>query len=101
MAKYIWHCGDWVPIEELCPTVPTARLHIIRDIPAYKSPLGTGWIEGRAARREEMKKHNVREVDPGEWRGGFRNPDFARRIGREVTGDPLPTPKRMREIIDY
>jgi hypothetical protein len=25
-------------------------------------------VEGRTARREEMKRHNVREVDPSEFR---------------------------------
>ncbi len=40
--------------------------YIQSDLPAYKSPLGTGVIEGRAARREDLKRGNCREVDPSE-----------------------------------
>lgn len=32
------------------------------DIPAYWSPLSFKMVEGRKARREEMRKHNVIEV---------------------------------------
>lgn len=43
------------------------RPYVVSDIPAYKSPLGDGVIEGRAARREHMKRTNTREVDNTEW----------------------------------
>lgn len=39
---------------------------VMTDLPAYKSPLGTGVIEGRYARREDMKRGDCREVDPSE-----------------------------------
>ena len=42
-------------------------IYVIPDTPGYRSPLGTGWIEGRRARREDLKRGNCREVDPGEW----------------------------------
>jgi hypothetical protein len=42
--------------------------YVIGDLPAYKSPLGDGIIEGRAARREHFKRTNTREVDPSEWK---------------------------------
>ena len=43
------------------------------DLPGYVSPLSEPgkdpkWIEGRAARREELKRNNCREVDPSEFR---------------------------------
>jgi hypothetical protein len=38
------------------------------DLPAYRSPLGNGTIEGRAARREDLKRGNCVEVDPGHWK---------------------------------
>ena len=45
----------------------SAPVHsVIGDLPAYKSPLGTGVIEGRSARREDMKRGDCREVDPSE-----------------------------------
>lgn len=43
--------------------------YVISDIPAYKSPLGDGVIDGRYARREHFKRTNTREVDPSEWKG--------------------------------
>lgn len=65
MARYFRINGAWV---EAAPRVRAAAPMIQSDLPAYKSPLGTGWVVGRAARREEMKRHNVREVDPSEFR---------------------------------
>ena len=40
--------------------------YIQPDLPAYRSPLGTGEIDGRYARREDMKRGGCREVDPSE-----------------------------------
>ena len=65
MARYVWSGDAWV---EAAPRVRAVAPMIQSDLPAYKSPLGTGWVEGRTARREEMKRHNVREVDPSEFR---------------------------------
>lgn len=42
-------------------------IYVMSDLPGYRSPLGTGWVEGRVARREDLKRGNCREVDPGEW----------------------------------
>jgi len=42
--------------------------YVVSDLPAYKSPMGDGWIDGRAARREHFKRTGTREVDPGEWK---------------------------------
>jgi hypothetical protein len=41
--------------------------YVIGDLPAYKSPLGDGVIDGRYARREHFKRTNTREVDTSEW----------------------------------
>lgn len=65
MTRYVWNGNTWVkPAQRTRAAAPMIQ----SDLPAYKSPLGTGWVEGRAARREEMKRHNVREVDPSEFR---------------------------------
>lgn len=56
-------------------------LQIIPDLPDYMSPLGNGVISGRRARREEMARHNVREVDPGEFKFKPRNERFCRKWG--------------------
>lgn len=48
--------------------------YIQGDIQPYRSPLGTGEISSRSQRREDMKRGNVREVDPSE------RPDFGRPV---------------------
>lgn len=98
-ARFLWRGGEWVDVRDLGPRPPSRTPHIWSDLPAYKSPLGTGVIEGRAARREEMKRSNCREVDPGEFNAVYRNPAFAKKHGLELGGDPLPKPKRMPTTI--
>jgi hypothetical protein len=58
-------------------------LYIMRDTPEYLSPLGTGLISGRVARREDLKRGNCREVDPSEKMGQARSEKWARRLGVE------------------
>lgn len=48
-------------------------LTVIRDLPEYISPLSEPGkppvvIDGRRQRREELRRNNLREVDPSEWR---------------------------------
>jgi hypothetical protein len=78
-VKYYWskETRKWVEKPDL---PPQPRIHIWGDLPAYKSPLGTGVIEGRAARREDMRRGNCREIDPSEF--------TYRLIGPEAKGQP-------------
>lgn len=70
---------------------------IVRDTAAYKSPLGDGVVEGRAARREHLKRNNCREVDPSEWKVEYRNPKFAAKVGKPLTeGGPV----KRKQITD-
>lgn len=59
---------------------------IQRDLPAYRSPLGTGVIDGRAARREEMKRHDCRPVEPSELPPKPVTPEWVKeyRAGRGI-----------------
>lgn len=66
MPRYVWNGSTLVEVPADLPRPERRTPYIQSDLPAYRSPLGAGWIEGRAARREEMKRHNVREVDPSE-----------------------------------
>ena len=61
--RYDHETGKMVEVGE---QTKAAGPYIRGDIPAYVSPLGTGVIDGRSARREDMKRGNVREVDPSE-----------------------------------
>ena len=51
------------------------------DCPAYRSPLGTGVIDGRAARREDLKRGGCREVDPSEFRPVCHSEKLAKKYG--------------------
>jgi len=84
MTVYVLRDGQLVPKDE---APPKGGVMIIRDLPAYKSPLGTGVIDGRAARREDLKRNGCREVDPSEWRPTYRNERFARSRGLPLTRD--------------
>lgn len=50
--------------------------YIQGDLPGYMSPLGEKghWVEGRRARREDMARHDVREVEPSERPKGIGIP---------------------------
>lgn len=61
---------------------PPSGFSIWSDLAAYKSPLGTGWVDGRAARREEMKRHNCRPVDPSEWKPTYTNQRYVEKLKR-------------------
>ena len=71
---------------------PTPQLS--RDYAPYRSPLGTGWIDGRAARREDMARGNCRPLERGEGcaRDGYVNRAFCQRHGLEWAGSSTPAP---------
>jgi hypothetical protein len=70
--RYVYRGGQFINKETGKPMEVPKRViaapMIASDLPAYMSPMGSGMIEGRAARREDMKRHNVREVAPDEWK---------------------------------
>jgi len=85
------HTGE--PMEttgEVCAPM------IASDIKAYMSPLGTGMIDGRRARREDLKRGNCREVDPSEHKVEYHDKKFAAKRGLEWT----PAPKVERKYRD-
>lgn len=66
-----YHWTDAWPDNHVEPEVersPLASPQVMRDIPEYKSPLGTGLITSRSQRREDLKRGDCREVDPSEWK---------------------------------
>jgi hypothetical protein len=81
MPRYRWNAETQELVELTDAPMQAQPFQIIRDLPAYKSPLGDGWIDGRAARREHFKRTNTREVDPSEWKARYRNPTFAAKRG--------------------
>ncbi|HEX6963274.1 MAG TPA: hypothetical protein VF175_15510 [Lacipirellula sp.] len=83
--RWRWNGKRVVKVKDDAPLTP--RLQIVPDIKGYLSPCGTGWIDGRAARREDLKRTNSREVDPGEFKVKYTNPRFARKYGLPLSED--------------
>lgn len=94
MTTYTFRNGQWIDkaTGEPAPRSFTERKNSITkpklcsDIPAYKSPIGGYVVEGRAARREDLKRNNCREVDPTENRVAYSE-EFAKKKG-------LPMPEK-------
>lgn len=79
--------GERVSIERRTICTP----HIISDIEPYRSPVTGEVIGGRAARRDDLKKHDA--VDAREVRGdtfgkrrGVRTEKWAKRLGLPLIG---------------
>lgn len=69
-SRFNKQTGEWEPYDDPAPRM---GLTVIRDIPEYVSPLSEPGkppvvIDGRRQRREELRRNNLREVDPSEWR---------------------------------
>ena len=88
MARYVYDrkTGEIVQVFDGPRAKPVAP-SIMRDIPEYKSPVGTGLITSRSHRREDLKRANAREVDPSEFKPKYRNPSFATKRGLALEGN--------------
>ena len=95
MTKYYWDGSDWV---EKKPVHRVNGPYIWNDLPPYVSPMGTGVIDGRTARREDLKRHGCREVDPSEWKP---DPKSSRQADAErlqlAQREPYAMPPDIRE----
>lgn len=58
---------------------------VFGDYPAYQSPVTGDWIEGKAARKEDLRKHGcVDPLDAGpRKKPTFKNERFAKKYGVE------------------
>lgn len=90
MTRYRWDGDHFVdrktgePMETPdCIALPS----IMRDV-HYRSPLSRAEITSRSQRREEMKRHGVREVDPSEFTPTYNTKRWAERMKGEH--DPRP-----------
>lgn len=68
MTTYVLRNGELV---EKSAAAPRSGIHIIGDLQAYKSPICDAngvhpVIEGRAAQREDLKRHGCRIKEPSE-----------------------------------
>ncbi len=58
--RYIWsrEQGNWVEKLPFSGVNASPAPVVWNDLPGYLSPCGTGYVEGRAARREDLKRNN-------------------------------------------
>lgn len=83
MPRYVWRDGRMIDKdtgEEITrdPNAPVCLPQIRGDLPGYLSPVTGQWVEGRAARREDLARSGCREVDPSEWHGEYRKEKYER-----------------------
>jgi hypothetical protein len=91
LTVYVLRDGQMVDRDTGAPMLtaeerarPISLPQVRGDIPAYWSPLTGKIIEGRHARSEEMKRENVRELDPTEHKVKWNRPEWARAHGYKV-----------------
>lgn len=97
MSKYVWLDGDWVEYDPHAPRPASVFPMIQRDTAPYISPITRREVDGRAARREDLKISGCREVDPSELKPVYRNQAFAKKHGLNLGGDPLPQTERVSQ----
>lgn len=84
-ARYVFRDGEFVERKTGEPLATPERIAspmLMRDV-HYKSPLSRKEITSRSQRREEMKIHDVREVDPSEHKPVYRSRKWAERMRGE------------------
>lgn len=86
MARYVWRGGEFVcrktgePMHKPFAGQVTAPA-VVSDLPKYISPVTGQPVDGRWARKEDLKRSGCREVDPSEWRPKYLNKKFAAKRG--------------------
>ena len=92
MTAYRWNGEQFVDKQtgapmELPERGEIAMPAVFGDLPDYESPITGKVVSGRAARREEFKKHNVIEKDPLPKEKKYaHSKKWADRLGYEWTG---------------
>jgi hypothetical protein len=74
MTRYRWDGDQFVNRatgEPMEAPERIARPAVLSDV-TYKSPLSGKEVTSRSQRREEMKVHQVRELDPSEYQPTYR-----------------------------
>lgn len=95
--RYVWRNDAFMERKTGEPMIAPDRIaspFVLSDV-AYKSPLSGQEITSRSQRREEMKAHGVREVDPSEFKPVYRS----RRFAEPLKGEHDPNAGRL-EIKD-
>jgi hypothetical protein len=101
----------WDPSRKELVRVQPRRaeaLHFIQpDLPGYESPITGQWIEGRKARREDLKRHGCRpwEGKPAELAQAAKNRaiadrELSRAAEQRVERAWAQLPPRMKRVLE-
>jgi hypothetical protein len=73
LMRYIWDATRNCMVEKdtgkpmkRSNKAPSGAFFIASELEGYVSPLTSKWVSNKYERTEEMKRENVREVDPSE-----------------------------------
>lgn len=118
MPLYDYRCGScgrtdtaWRRIDDRhdgpeCCAEPMRQMitapMVIADIPGYTSPIDGRWVEGRRARKEDLRRNGCREYDPTERtqltaRKQREETEFERKVSESVEAAIHQMPTRKRE----
>lgn len=73
------------------------RIQVVSDIEPYQSPVDGGYVGGRAARRNDLKKHGCVPYEPMKNRPkGIGNPRFAKKHGLKLNEEAVHRERAKR-----
>ncbi len=92
-TTHIFRNGVWIdkasglPVPPLDDETKIFAPMIVRDIPAYRSPIDGRIINTRSERRDDLRRHNCVEYEPSlsPTKGRIRNEKFAANRGLQVS----------------
>lgn len=89
-AKIDW--SNFKPRERQSPGFFAARSDlpapmVMPDTPAYVSPVTGREVDGRVARKEDLKRSGCREIDPSEFKPTYRHEHLRKRYSKQKTED--------------
>ena len=66
--RFVWdpELQELVEVESLADYNARTAPDVMGDLPGYASPIDGTWVEGRAARQRDLKRHGCRPYETGE-----------------------------------
>lgn len=74
MARFTYKNGQWLNKDTGLAEEPSSKpwqggaAFVVSDYAGYTCPITDTWVEGRAAHRENLKRHGCRVLEKGETR---------------------------------